>query len=111
MKKQDLSRALIAFACVMAFILPLLPSNLFVAHGEDEVDSRKTPIMGWASWNAYRTDITEEAILSQARKLQELGLQDLGYVFVNVDDGWQNGRGEDGLVNINTSNNQNDDYK
>ena len=103
MKKQDLSRALIAFVCVMAFILPLLPSNLFVAHGEDEVDSRKTPIMGWASWNAYRTDITEEAILSQARKLQELGLQDLGYVFVNVDDGWQNGRGEDGLVNINTT--------
>ena len=65
-------------------------------------ESRKTPIMGWASWNAYRTDISEESILSQANKLKELGLADLGYVFVNVDDGWQNGRGADGLVNINT---------
>ncbi len=68
----------------------------------ETVESRKTPIMGWASWNAYRTMISEDIILSQADKLVELGLADLGYTFVNVDDGWQNGRGEDGLVNVNT---------
>ena len=59
---------------------------------------RKTPIMGWASWNAYHPRISEEIILSQAEKLVEYGLDDLGYVYVNVDDGWQNGRGKDGYV-------------
>ena len=59
---------------------------------------RKTPIMGWASWNAYHPRISEDIILSQAEKLVEYGLDDLGYVYVNVDDGWQNGRGKDGYV-------------
>ena len=59
---------------------------------------RKTPIMGWASWNAYHPRISEDIIISQAEKLVEYGLDDLGYVYVNVDDGWQNGRGSDGYV-------------
>ncbi len=59
---------------------------------------RKTPIMGWASWNAYHPRISEEIILSQAEKLVEYGLDKLGYIYVNVDDGWQNGRGNDGYV-------------
>ena len=61
-------------------------------------EPRKTPIMGWASWNAYHPRISEEIILSQAEKLVEYGLDDLGYIYVNVDDGWQNGRGKDGYV-------------
>lgn len=85
-------------------LLPALPTLSFASEKEEEskVESRKTPIMGWSSWNAYRSEISEGAILSQAKKLRELGLADLGYVFVNVDDGWQNGRGSDGYVNINT---------
>lgn len=67
---------------------------------KETFETRKTPIMGWASWNAYRTDISEAIILSQAEKLVELGLADLGYVFVNVDDGWQYGRGDDGYVTV-----------
>ena len=59
---------------------------------------RKTPIMGWASWNAYHPRISEDIIISQAEKLVEYGLDDLGYVYVNVDDGWQKGRGSDGYV-------------
>ena len=61
-------------------------------------ETRKTPIMGWASWNAYHPRISEDIILSQAEKLIEYGLDDLGYVYVNVDDGWQDGRGSDGYV-------------
>lgn len=93
------SLRLLSALLVLLTILPVIPLSL--PSGAEEVESRKTPIMGWASWNAYRTDISEEIILSQAEKLVELGLKDLGYVFVNVDDGWQNGRGEDGYVNIN----------
>ncbi|MBE6542907.1 MAG: hypothetical protein E7675_00760 [Ruminococcaceae bacterium] len=103
MRINRVSKAIISLICLVSMILPLAPASLVTSYADDEVNSRKTPIMGWASWNAYRTDITEESILSQAIKLKELGLQELGYVFVNVDDGWQNGRGEDGLVNINTT--------
>ncbi len=107
MKKHFLKFLSLTFA--VGALLPLTPNLAVYAketkqkEGTETVESRKTPIMGWASWNAYRTDISEQTILSQADKLVELGLADLGYTFVNVDDGWQNGRGEDGLVNINQS--------
>lgn len=92
--------ALLASALLLP-VLPVLPCLTAGAEEAEDFETRKTPIMGWASWNCYRTDISEEAILSQARKLKELGLADLGYVFVNVDDGWQYGRGEDGYVRTN----------
>ena len=69
-------------------VLCLFPGFSLPSHAQKE-EPRKTPIMGWASWNAYRTDIDEEIILSQAEKLVELGLADAGYIYVNVDDGWQ----------------------
>lgn len=99
---------LIAWTLTLGTVLPIVSAIPVSASQADDSqptqkeESRKTPLMGWASWNAYRTDISEEAILSQANKLVELGLADLGYTYVNVDDGWQNGRGDDGLVNINT---------
>ena len=67
---------------------------------EEDDGPRKTPIMGWASWNAYHPNISEAEILSQAERLVEYGLADLGYTFVNIDDGWQYGR-VDGVVQIN----------
>ncbi|MBR2850237.1 MAG: NPCBM/NEW2 domain-containing protein [Clostridia bacterium] len=67
---------------------------------EEDDGPRKTPIMGWASWNAYHPNISEAKILSQAEKLVEYGLANLGYTFVNIDDGWQYGR-VDGVVQIN----------
>lgn len=103
MKRTDISKRFISILCLIAMLVPAILACIVISSADEEVESRKTPIMGWASWNAYRTDITEESILSQAYKLKELGLQDLGYVFVNVDDGWQKGRGEDGYVNTNTT--------
>lgn len=96
---------LLSLTLMSGMLLLVFPT---VSYAEDtsaktKAESRKTPIMGWASWNAYRTDISEETILSQAKRLKELGLYDLGYMFVNVDDGWQNGRGEDGYVLTNTN--------
>ncbi len=103
MKINRFAKTFISIICLVAVLAPSMLSCFIFTYADEEVESRKTPIMGWASWNAYRTDITEESILSQAKKLQELGLQELGYVFVNVDDGWQKGRGDDGCVNINTT--------
>ena len=45
--------------------------------------------MGWNTWNKYGCDISEAIIKSNAQKLIDLGLDALGYVYVNIDDCWQ----------------------
>lgn len=58
---------------------------------------RKTPLMGWSSWNTFRGNITEDLIYDTAKAMVDEGLADAGYRYVNVDDCWQsNNRDEDG---------------
>lgn len=59
---------------------------------------RKTPIMGWASWNCFRTNISEDTIKEQAEALVRTGLADCGYIYVNTDDGFFGGRDADGKI-------------
>jgi alpha-galactosidase len=46
----------------------------------------QTPPMGWSSWNAVGCGISEALIRNVSSQLVDLGLRDLGYVFVNLDD-------------------------
>lgn len=50
------------------------------------------PTMGWSSWNTYRVNISDSLIVSQARAMVSLGLDTLGYRYINIDDGFQGGR-------------------
>ncbi|MCH5185659.1 MAG: alpha-galactosidase [Oscillospiraceae bacterium] len=59
---------------------------------------RKTPIMGWASWNRFFTNISEECIKAQMDALVDTGLAEYGYIYCNTDDGFFGGRGEDGRL-------------
>jgi len=61
-------------------------------------NNRKTPIMGWASWNCFRTDISEERMKAQADALVSTGLAGYGYEYFNMDDGFFGGRGKDGKL-------------
>lgn len=47
-----------------------------------------TPQMGWNSWNKFACNITESLIKQTADKIIELGLNKLGYTYVNLDDCW-----------------------
>lgn len=47
-----------------------------------------TPVMGWASWNAYGCNITEGKIKAAADYMESSGLKTAGYRYVNVDDCW-----------------------
>ena len=47
------------------------------------------PPMGWTSWNAYRIDISDGVIRKTAQLMDETGLADYGFAYVNLDDGWQ----------------------
>lgn len=58
----------------------------------------ETPTMGWSSWNTYHVDISDKLIMHQADLIKELGLDKLGYTYVNIDDGWFGGREEDGTL-------------
>ena len=57
---------------------------------------RKTPLMGWASWNCFRTDINEDRIKEQADALISSGLAEAGYKYLNIDDGFFGGRSGNG---------------
>ena len=60
--------------------------------------SRNCPLMGWSSWNTFGVDISEEIILETARAMATNGLKEAGYRYVNIDDGFFNGHGEDGVL-------------
>ncbi|KAF2204002.1 alpha-galactosidase 1 [Delitschia confertaspora ATCC 74209] len=52
-------------------------------------DIGRLPALGWNSWNAYHCQITEKQFITAAEKFVELGLKDVGYEYVNIDDCWQ----------------------
>jgi alpha-galactosidase len=51
-----------------------------------------TPPMGWNSWNTFGEHISADVVKGVADKIVELGLKDLGYQFVVIDDHWEGGR-------------------
>ncbi|MDR2954735.1 MAG: alpha-galactosidase [Prevotella sp.] len=58
--------------------------------------NKKTPMMGWSSWNTFRININEDLIKETADAMVAKGLKDAGYTFVNIDDGFFYGRDEKG---------------
>ncbi|GGZ41229.1 NPCBM/NEW2 domain-containing protein [Asticcacaulis endophyticus] len=79
----------------------LQPSGRWTAH---QAGKAQTPPMGWNSWNAFRTEITEEKVIGSAQALIDTGLAKLGYVYVNIDDGWWLKRRQtDGRLEIRTN--------
>ena len=66
------------------------------------VAAQRTPTMGWSSWNTFALDINEQLIRQQADAMHQSGLQDAGYRYINIDDGYWQGRGEDGHLRLNT---------
>ena len=56
------------------------------------------PVMGWSSWNTYRVNINEALIKKQADAMVQKGLKEVGYNYVNVDDGFFGWRDEHGIM-------------
>ncbi len=49
-----------------------------------------TPLMGFTSWNAYAFEgLTQEKMEFTAKRMEESGLAEYGYNYVNIDSGWQ----------------------
>lgn len=60
------------------------------------------PTMGWSSWNTFALSINEDVIRGQAEAMAKTGLLRAGYNYVNIDDGYWDGRGDDGHLRLNT---------
>lgn len=52
-----------------------------------------SPPMGWSSWNNFGVDINEQLIIETIDTMVSNGMRDAGYVYVNLDDGWQRYKG------------------
>ena len=52
------------------------------------------PTMGWSSWNTFALNINEDVIKGQADAMVSTGLADVGYKYINIDDGYFYGRHE-----------------
>jgi alpha-galactosidase len=52
-----------------------------------------TPPMGWSSWNNFGVEINEQLLIETIDTMVANGMRDAGYVYVNLDDGWQRYKG------------------
>lgn len=61
-----------------------------------------TPPMGWNTWNKYYCNINQTVIYTNTDQIIKLGLSELGYNYVNIDDCWLlKERDNDGHVIVN----------
>ena len=58
------------------------------------------PLMGWASWNQFGVKIDENVIKKQADAMASSGLAAAGFRYINIDDGFFNGRYLNGTLRI-----------
>ena len=64
-------------------------------------NAQRTPTMGWSSWNTFALNINEQLIRQQADAMHNTGLQKAGYKYVNIDDGYWDGRDTNGDLRLN----------
>jgi alpha-galactosidase len=58
----------------------------------------RVPQMGWNNWNAFACDVSEALMLDHANIMVDIGLRDVGYNYVVLDDCWSGGRDKDGFL-------------
>jgi len=84
-----------------SFIVLLLSSSFFycstVLHAQS---TSKSPLMGWASWNHFSVNISEAIIKDQADAMVSSDLSEAGFKYLNIDDGFFNGRYPNGALRI-----------
>lgn len=66
-----------------------------------ELPLAKTPPMGWGTWNHYGKNVKEADVRRNVEALKKLGLDKLGYVYINVDGSWEGERDASGLLHSN----------
>ena len=58
----------------------------------------QTPPMGWNSWNHFSSNVDDAIVRAAADKLVSSGLAAVGYLYINIDDGWEGTRDLNGNI-------------
>lgn len=72
--------------------------GIMIGEAVAQVNHVEPPLMGWSSWNTYRVNISEDLIKKQADAMISQGLNEVGYRYVNIDDGFFGYRDEKGVL-------------
>lgn len=64
-------------------------------------EERLTPHMGWAPWNEFEIHTSGDIFIQQMDLMKEYGLVDVGYTYFTTEETWQNGRDENGVLQVN----------
>jgi len=78
------------------FLLSLFISFCLLRADAQTAKNTGLPMMGWSSWNNFSTNINEALIKEEADAMVSSGLKDAGYSFINIDDGYYDGRDKAG---------------
>jgi hypothetical protein len=66
-----------------------------------------TPYLGWSSWSQQVVHaqgwLTEKQVEAQSDALKASGLQAHGFLYINIDSGWQSGFDANGIPLVNTT--------
>jgi alpha-galactosidase len=103
MPKRDLSCPVAAFLSPLKWSktiwsLAMLIALFGCASRPTLAQLATTPPMGWNSWNHFGAKVSDADIRAAADALAATGMRDSGYVYVNIDDGWQGKRTESGEI-------------
>jgi hypothetical protein len=53
------------------------------------------PPMGWSSWNSFSNTVDSKIVAAQAQAMVASGMRDAGYMYINIDEGWWQGKRDD----------------
>ena len=56
-----------------------------------------TPALGWNSWNCWGTSVSDEKVKASAKAMADR-LADHGWSYINIDDGWEDRRSDQGEI-------------
>lgn len=87
--------------CLLLAAVAVLALATACDDGSIKYEVEHTPTMGMSFWNAFQLNINEDLVKDQADAVVELGLADVGYKFINIDDGFQQPRDSAGNFQYN----------
>jgi len=91
-KNKKISRYSVAFVLALCLSLSKISAQKFE-------NLALTPPMGWNSWNSFECDgLNEDVIKQVADKIVANGMKAAGYEYIVIDDCWQIGRDENGVI-------------
>lgn len=89
-------------ALLFLFLFGVLPAPAQAVRSAGK-DLAPAPPMGWSTWNHFHHDISDALIRAQADAMVSSGMRDAGYVYINIDGGWEGERDANGVLHPNSN--------